>query len=372
MQVPVFTRKAAERTAGHQDILFSLTCLAYGRIALMKEFIFSTDRELRLRSLHQSLADMSGHPASGLVGRKYYDLFPRLFLGERDALLVAAQRKRPLFFEDYSLPCLYANHKANISIEPVLSQTGAVQEITVTVRPHSPCAAAQKLDESQRLIDIGKIASTLAHGVRNPLNAIKGAVVYLRGKYEHEEPLIEFTKIMEEEISRLEGFISRFLSSSISTGDRALVDVNALLRKIEVFIGFQVFTRGITPVFDLRDVPPVTVNAFHLEQAVLNVINNAIEAMKSGGRLEVRTFAEERPHGPFLGISVSDTGPGIEDGKLRSLDGGGRNPGKGFGLFISYEVLKYYNGSLTIESRKNEGTTVRLYLPLDRAGCGAS
>lgn len=335
----------------------------------MKEFTFFTDRELRLRSWHDGLA--GGKTATGLVGKKYYDLFPRIFIGERDALLVAAQRKRPVVFEGYSMPCLYAGAKADISIEPVVSQMGSVNEIKVTVRPHSPCAAAQKLDESQRLIDIGKVASTLAHGVRNPLNAIKGAVVYLRAKYEHEAPLIEFTKIMEEEISRLEGFISRFLSSSLSNADRSATDVNALMRKIEVFIAFQLFTRNITPVFELNDVPPLMVNSFHLEQAVLNVINNAIEAMKAGGRLGVKTSTESRADKPFLVVTVSDTGPGMAARELQNLDAMSGSAGKGFGLFISYEVLKYYNGHLNIESRKNEGTVVRLYLPIEKDGSGA-
>lgn len=338
----------------------------------MKEFTFFTDRELRLRSWHEDMPAMPGKTATVPVGKKYYDLFPRIFIGERDALLVALQRKRPVVFEGYSMPCLYSGIKADIAIEPVLSPTGSVNEIKVTVRPHAPCSAARKLDESQRLIDIGKIASTLAHGVRNPLNAIKGAVVYLRGKYEHEAPLIEFTKIMEEEISRLEGFISRFLSSSLSNADHEATDVNVLLRKIEVFVAFQLFTRNITPVFELGDVAPIMVNSFHLEQAVLNVINNAIEAMKAGGQLTVRTFPEVRPEGGFLVIAVSDTGPGMVDRELQNFEGaGGRTAGKGFGLFISYEVLKYYNGHLTIESRKNEGTTVRLYLPLPKERPGA-
>jgi signal transduction histidine kinase len=175
--------------------------------------------------------------------------------------------------------------------------------------------------------------------------------------------LIEFTKIMEEEISRLEGFISRFLSSSISTADSAEVDVNTLLRRIEVFTAFQLFNRSITPVFELGEVPAVKVNEFHLEQAVLNVVNNAIEAMKAGGRLTVSTSREVRAAGTFLVIAVSDTGPGMTDREVSSLDASGRQMGKGFGLFISYEVLKYYNGHLTIESRKNEGTTVRLHVP---------
>ncbi len=329
----------------------------------MKEFTFSTDGQLRIRKWQAGMADIAGQELA--VGRKYYDLFPRLFIGGRDALLVAAQRKRVVLFEDYTIPCLYSRQQADVSIEPSLSSDGSVAEITVNVRPRTPCAASRQLDESRRFINIGKMASALAHGVRNPLNAIKGAVVYLRGKYEHEAPLIEFTKIMEEEISRLEGFISRFLSSSISTIDREPVDVNALLRKVEVFIAFQLFTRSITPVFELNEIPPVSVNSFHLEQSVLNVINNAIEAMQSGGRLTVRTSADKRADGTFVVIAVSDTGPGMSDQAVGGLDPSRQDSGRGFGLFISYEVVKYYNGQLTIESRKNEGTTVRLCLPAD-------
>lgn len=336
----------------------------------MNDFSFSTDRELRLRSWHPGNADVLGQNGTGLAGKKYYDLFPRLFIGERDALLVAAQRKGQVLLQAHSIPCLYTRVTADISIEPELSETGEVREIRVIVRPHAPCAAARKLGEAQRLIDIGKIASTLAHGVRNPLNAIKGAVVYLRGKYAHEAPLIEFTRIMEEEISRLEGFISRFLSSSISTAESADVDVNSLLRRIEVFTAYQLFNRSITPVFELAEVPPIRVNEFHLEQAVLNVVNNAIEAMKAGGRLTVATSRESRAEGDFLVIAVSDTGPGMTAREVSALDASGRQAGKGFGLFISYEVLKYYSGHLTVESKKNEGTTVRLHLPAG-AGIGA-
>jgi len=58
------------------------------------------------------------------------------------------------------------------------------------------------------------MASSLAHGVRNPLNAIKGAVVYLREKYGHEKTLLEFSTIINDEINRLDNFVSNFLSAA--------------------------------------------------------------------------------------------------------------------------------------------------------------
>ncbi len=306
---------------------------------------------------------MTGTSPADLRGKKYYEIFPRIYVDEKDALSETVKNKKTMSLKGHSLPCLFARIQADITIKPVKSANDKVDEVEVTICPQSICSLAKKLHESQRLIDIGKVASSLAHGVRNPLNAIKGAVVYLREKYTHVEPLIEFTKIMEEEISRLEHFISRFLSSSISNAECAETDLNALLKKIEVFTALQMRAGNITPVFELGDVPSVTVNAFHLEQAVLNVVNNAIEAMKAGGgRLAMKTFRENRAGADFVVIAVSDSGPGMEVSRVDGLNGD-KTQGKGFGLFITYEILKYYNGHLEIESKKNKGTTVRLYLP---------
>jgi two-component system nitrogen regulation sensor histidine kinase GlnL len=250
-----------------------------------------------------------------------------------------------------------------MKISPIKSRDQKVDGAKVLIYPYSTCAVAKKLLQSQKLIDIGKIASTLAHGVRNPLNAIKGAVVYLREKYDNEEPLIEFTKIMEDEISRLEDFISRFLSSSVSETDAQETDINSLLKKIEVFTALQIYTRNIQSRYEFGNLPPITINTFHLEQAILNVINNAISAMDNGGRLDISTSTEELAGGVFVVIAVSDTGPGMRDNALYALPVEQGEKGRGFGLFITQEILRHYGGHLEIDSRENRGTTVKLYIP---------
>jgi two-component system, NtrC family, nitrogen regulation sensor histidine kinase GlnL len=239
--------------------------------------------------------------------------------------------------------------------------------VLVAIHPHASCAAAKKLQQSKKLIDIGKIASTLAHGVRNPLNALKGAVVYLGGKYAEEATLVEFTKIMEQEISRLEDFISRFLSSSVSETEVNATDINSLLKKIEVFTALQIYTRNINSHYEFGNIPPITMNSFHLEQAILNVINNAIEAMQNGGNLNIKSFTEERSNGVFVVISVSDTGPGIPDSKRNGFAAENKNNGRGFGLFITHEILKHYGGHIEIDSKKDIGTTITLFIPCNKS-----
>ncbi len=329
----------------------------------MKALSFETDNKLCIRSWDKDIASFTGKPASQIIGNKYYEIFPRIFSDEKDALAEVIKKNKTLSYRGYSFNCLYGGIKADIKISPLKSSKAQGKGVKVLISPHSTCTVAKKLHQSQKLIDIGKIASTLAHGVRNPLNAIKGAVVYLREKYDKEEPLIEFTKIMEDEISRLEDFISKFLSSSVSDTDVRETDINSLLKKIEVFTALQIYTRNIQSLYEFGNIPPITINSFHLEQAILNVINNAIVAMSSGGQLRIHTSTEERAGKSFVVVSISDTGPGMEGNTVGEYPAERRENGKGFGLFITYEILKHYGGHLEIDSKKNLGTTIKLFIP---------
>ena len=327
----------------------------------MVELSFVTDANLCINS-GKNLAVAAGRPISQIIGKKYYDVFPRIFSANTDAVAKSIEKNESLSLKGYPFNCLYGYIQADVEITPIRSNGNNKDAVTVLITPQMPCDMARKLDQSKRLIDIGKIASTLAHGVRNPLNAIKGSVVYLRDRYADEEILIEFTKIMEEEISRLEDFISRFLSSSVPVTDVRETDINALLKKIDVFTSLQLYTRNIHAFYELGEIPSLTINVFYLEQAILNVINNAIDAMGAGGQLNIRSFTEQRAGKNFVVIAVSDTGPGMARRSPDEILSDKTETGKGFGLFITCEILKHYGGHLEIDSKPDIGTTVKLFL----------
>lgn len=327
-----------------------------------QSYSFCTDDRLYINSWGTEITELTGMASSAVLGMKYYEVLPRILADDRDALSVVLADKTPLNLKGYSFNCLHDRVKADVRIDPARVDSGKVEELRVEISPYSACAMARKLQNSQRLIDIGKIASTLAHGVRNPLNAIKGSVVYLREKYSNEQTLIEFTRIMEEEITRLDNFISKFLSTSISVAGLSESGVNVLLKKIEIYTFLQTHTKDISATYEYGDIPLVAIDSFQLEQAVLNVINNAIEAMGSGGHLSVRTRTQKVSGNDFVLIEVSDTGPGMADHGFNDISHEGKDKGRGFGLFITREILQCYGGFLEIRSRKGAGTTVRLYL----------
>lgn len=331
----------------------------------MQPLFFHTDNNLCISIWGDEIAKFTGKPPEMTLGNKYYEVLPLISLEGKDALAEAVRTNSALSLRQYQIPCLFAQISADINIIPLGSAYGNVKEIKVTMVPATTCTVAHKLNQSQQLINIGKIASTLAHGVRNPLNAIKGAVVYLSEKCCNDAPLVEFTKIMEEEISRLENFIANFLNSSVSDTDVKETDINSLLKKIEVFTSLQIYTQNIQSLYEYGNIPPVLTNSFHLEQAILNVINNAIDAMHQGGLLKIGTSTEERAGRIFVVIAISDTGQGMAESEKvpGELTAEQRGDGKGFGLFITHEILNHYGGHVEIDSKKNIGTTIRLFIP---------
>lgn len=336
-------------------------------------YSFRVDRRSRIVSWGEQLGEMMGKKAADTVGKTYHRVFPRLLSGGKDALVMSLTANEKMILKAYALKCPYDAMTADIRIEPIADTKkrarDEVRGADVTIS-NILCPVLQNAGSSQRFNELGKIASTLAHGVRNPLNAMKGAVLYLGEKYPSEPTLAEFGAIMDDEIKRFDGFIARFLSTSVSDMEFALTDINALLKKIQILTTYQTRFHHIRTVYELGEIPAVMANAFHLEHAILNIINNAIEVMHGGGRLTVKTAMEQASDGDYIVIEISDSGPGIS-----ATQTGERfmpeKKGRGFGLLITSELLRCYGGNLDIKEKKGKGTVAKLYLSVDTCG-GAS
>lgn len=219
-------------------------------------------------------------------------------------------------------------------------------------------------DKEEGTMVAGMKASMIAHGIRNPLNAMKGVLEYLRIKYSEDPALTQFAQIMGKEISAFDVFISQFLSASLVREKDSTLNVNSLLKKIQIVTSFQAAVNNIQTGFIYGDIPEVRANAFHLGHAILNIINNAIEAMPSGGKLQVKTQLKgnARSGHPWVMVEVSDNGPGMAVGKFSPAPPA---PGKskGFGLFITHEILRSCGGRVAVKNRKSQGTVITLSLP---------
>jgi two-component system, NtrC family, nitrogen regulation sensor histidine kinase GlnL len=328
-----------------------------------KCFVFTLNNKLKIVSWCKELEKVYGESIHQIRGLHLHKIMPLLNTIGKEKIMDVFKNGRPLTLRGQQIICFCGRKKADFQIAPLKDKTGKVKSVNVTAISHPDDTTSTRLRQSQRLLNIGKVAATLAHGVRSPLNAIKGCVTYIREKYDSEKELVEFSKIMEEEISRLDHFISNFLSTSISEKGLSKVNINKIIKKIAVLISLQAEASNCKVIPDYGRISPVMINAFHLEHAILNVIDNGMEAMPLGGTLSIKTYMENILEKDFVVVEITDTGCGIKFKKSSDIPVSRKNKGRGLGLFITREILQSYKGHMEIMSDKGVGTSLKLFIP---------
>ncbi len=326
-------------------------------------FDCTLDTKLRITSCGKDFEKKHGKFFQEIKGQPYYKIIPLSNNGSKDAFKSVLKNGRPLTIKGQKIICFCGRKKADIHIVPIKDKAGKISGITLRTTAYPDSITLNSLKQSQRLLNIGKVAATLAHGVRSPLNAIKGCVIYIRENYDNDKKLAEFSMIMEEEISRLDHFISSFLSTSISKKGLTGVNINRVLKKIAVLISLHALSRNCKTVFAYGRIAPLMINSFHLEHAILNVIENAMEAMPVGGLLSIKTYMKSILGNNFVIVEISDAGCGMKLKGHAEVPVSSEKKGRGLGLVITREILRSNGGHLEITSDKDVGTTVKLFFP---------
>jgi signal transduction histidine kinase len=230
----------------------------------------------------------------------------------------------------------------------------------------------EKLKEEHRLAALGTMAAGLAHEIRNPLAGIKGAAQYLQGGVTG--PDAEMVGVIVDEVDRLDRVVTQFLDYA-----RPLrlslepIDARRLVQRVLTLVEAQGSAGAVTVVEEHdEDQPHVPCDPTRMQQVLLNLCLNGIQAMKRGGRLVVRTrrghLRDPRArNAPALEIAVTDTGVGIAQDDIDKLFvpfWTTRHEGTGLGLAISRRVVLAHGGELDVRSAVGTGSTFTVRLPL--------
>lgn len=228
-----------------------------------------------------------------------------------------------------------------------------------------------RMKEKDRLAVLGQMAAGLAHEIRNPLGAIKGAAQLLADPgpdAQLDEASREFVGIIIEEVDRLNGVVGSVLDlARESTGAAAPIDVNGVVRRTLQVLGAEWAELALEVTTKLDDdLPRAAIPAEQLRQVMINLLQNASQALAGAGLIEVRTRTRRRGGDTFVTISVSDDGPGISGAAQKSIflpffttkDGG-----TGLGLAICQRIVQGAGGRIEVRSREGEGTTFDVVLP---------
>ena len=248
-----------------------------------------------------------------------------------------------------------------------------------------------RMKERDRLAALGSMAAGLAHEVKNPLGAIKGAAQLLEelGSGGSDDPTArEFVGIILEEANRLDRVVGSFLDyARPHAGNPIPLDLNAAVRRTVQILSSQIADGGVDVQLDLAEpLARASIDPEKFRQVLMNLMQNAIQAMDRRGKVTVSTGMRRSTRGrvppadgsnpasrrslpdetEHIEVSVRDTGPGIAPKVLRNLFVPfftTKTEGTGLGLAISQSIVQNAGGAIEVHSQPGAGTTFTIVLP---------
>jgi two-component system, NtrC family, sensor kinase len=229
----------------------------------------------------------------------------------------------------------------------------------------------RRLSHAERLSVSGRIVAQVAHEIGTPLHSVAGHLELLRKELPADrlpEDVMRRVSIIETQLGRVTEIITQLLDlSRRSVGDPGPVEVGRLVRETIELVRPGMAAAGLRlHVRSAAELPRIHGHAGQLQQVILNLLTNAMDATRPGGSVELDTRAVHE-RGVVL-IEVRDTGHGIAPGERRqifepffSTKAPGR--GSGLGLFVSSQIVRDHKGMIEVESEPGRGSTFRVTLP---------
>jgi len=240
----------------------------------------------------------------------------------------------------------------------------------------------KQVERMDRLATMGELAMGIAHEVRNPLSGIKTAAQVLEESMEPSDRRIELITRIVREIDRVNNLLMDFFKFAKPVKpSREYHDVETIIDNVYLLLALQLNNKNINFREEFSAVvPKVYADQNQVEQIVMNILLNAIQAMPNGGHLTVRTFVTSIGQNPklhwseeifdknlpFVGLEISDSGVGIPRENLEKIFNPfftTKSEGLGLGLSICHRLVAENNGHLEVESELNKGTVFTVILP---------
>lgn len=335
-------------------------------VRVLQDAVLFLNREGQLLFASPAAEGLLGRPLDQAVGQRLKDLLPpgHPLVPALEALLApgAPTPVHHLRLEAAPGPA----REVRVSAYPV-RENGQFAGAAIVIQDLEPVKAVQSLvDYSVRLADLGRLTSGVAHEVKNPLNAMAIHLELLRGHLPPDSAEArESLEVIRKEIARLDRVVQGFLRFVRPQELRPRpVDAAALFRDVTELVQAEAGQAGVRlEGITAPGTPPVMADRDLLQQALLNLIQNAIQAMPEGGAVTLR--AAPTPEGA-VEVRVEDQGVGIPEEDLDRvfrLYYTTRPDGSGIGLALVYRTIQMHGGTIRLESAVGRGTTVIITLP---------
>jgi two-component system sensor kinase FixL len=337
-----------------------------------QDAVLSIDRQGRIVLFNPSAEQIFGYTREEVIGQKVNLLMAEPYQSEHDGYIERYERTG-VPHAIGRIRTVTARRK-NGELFPIeLSVTKVAEDADVQyaafIRDISEKTRLQaQVVESERLAAIGTTAAKIGHELGNPLNGMSLTIQLLESRLSRsssapESDVSATIRRLKNEIARLNHLAGEFRTiSRREKYDFQRGHISTLIEDILKLQAAQFERQGIrVENIMANDLPPVSIDADKLKQALLNVIKNAVEAMPNGGTLRI----EAQATASGVKLEITDTGAGIP------LDVDAFEPfmttkkeGTGVGLVIVRQIIVAHGGNVSYRSRQGEGTTFAIELPL--------
>ncbi|MBP7529066.1 MAG: hypothetical protein KA801_14140, partial [Syntrophorhabdaceae bacterium] len=229
----------------------------------------------------------------------------------------------------------------------------------------------REMEVKERLVSLGKLASGMAHEIRNPVNAISLSVQRLKREFvpveEKKEEYLTFLDIIRKELTRVNGIVEEFLQSTRAQAPFSKEPLRDIIEEVIIIVGEKASSKGIFIENATGTDIYIECQRDRLKQAFYNIIINAIESMHDGGKIAVTV----RQKDATVETSIRDSGSGISQEAITRIFEyyyTTKDKGIGLGLPISYMIVKDHGGDIKATSVAGQGTTFTIVLPRKHAG----
>ncbi len=363
-----FSLSAVQGYRISQKTLVEIQAFTSLLIAKLPVGVVATDASGRITTWNHAVVQLTGIPRDTVVGRKPQEVLPEIlavFFLDAAAAETDPEKKST----EQTIKVVFGGRRCEVLCHPLLI-TDSEQQYMGKVLLLSDVTAIKSLEqrmrENERLAAVGRMAGGVAHEVRNPLSSIKGLALLLKNRFPSGSKEQDTADLLIQETERMNRTITEMLSFTRPTAlHLEQVDLAVLLQRSLQLIKAEAAESRIATVLEVEDeILPLYGDVDRLQQVIMNVLLNAMQAMEEGGTLTVTLTRLEQGEG--VELRITDTGSGIAPELVSQVFYPyftTKQSGTGIGLAISQKIILDHGGSIDMESESGKGTTVIIRLP---------
>jgi len=225
----------------------------------------------------------------------------------------------------------------------------------------------EEVARNKRLASLGKLSAGIAHEIRNPLSSIRGLAQFVYSSFKKNDARKEDLDTIIQEVDRLNLLIVQVLDfAKIKKLNLSQFSINELVIKIVEFLKLEIKNKKIDFHLSLsQEIPSICADENQVRQIIMNVVINAIQAIKINGKIKITTENSKLKEKPAIKLIIEDSGIGIPESELSQIFDPfftKKDKGTGLGLSIVYKLVENHQGEIKVESVEGKGTKFMIFL----------